>query len=435
VLRVLLVIHGYPPSYNAGSEVYTQTLARELVNQGHLVAVFSRREDPLRPDFEMIKEVDCVEPRILRYTVNLTNKRELYRRDEVDDLFDKVLNEFKPNIVHVGHLNHLSTSIIKRASNHGIPLVLTLHDFWLMCPRGQFLQTNSGSEQWTLCDGQDDYKCSTHCYSMYPTGLQGTETDNIEYWKEWVHNRMTHINEMIKHIDLFIAPSEYIRRRFIESGFENEKIVYLDYGFDPRRLSGRVRRQESDFVFGYIGTHIVPKGIHLLIEAFGMVRGNSRLRIWGRETPQVTPTLKELGKNLPDNQSDKIEWLGEYRNEDVIQIFNNVDAIVVPSIWVENSPLVIHEAQQARVPVITTDLGGMAEYVENEVNGLLFQSRNIADLTRRMQQFIDDRKFASQLGQRGYIKSSNGDIPTIHDHVNKITELYNAVWNKRGMIS
>jgi MoaA/NifB/PqqE/SkfB family radical SAM enzyme len=108
-----------------------------------------------------------------------------------------------------------------------------------------------------------------------------------------------------------------------------------------------------------------------------------------------------------------------------------VDAIVVPSIWVENSPLVIHEALQARVPVITADVGGMAELVEHEVNGLLFEFRDAASLARQMGRIASEPSMAAQLGARGYLASTSGDVINIREHADAIERLYADVIARR----
>jgi glycosyltransferase involved in cell wall biosynthesis len=118
-------------------------------------------------------------------------------------------------------------------------------------------------------------------------------------------------------------------------------------------------------------------------------------------------------------------WKSEYKNSRITEdVFNNCDAIVVPSVWAENSPLVIHEAQQARVPVITANAGGMAEYVRHEENGLLFRHRNARSLAEQMQRFADSPDLAKELGRRGYLFSGNGDIPDIERHVIDIENIY-----------
>ena len=428
-MRILQVIHGYPMRYNAGSEVYTQTLSQGLADR-HEIHVFTREEDAFAPDCRLRVELDPDDSRVTLHIVNNPRLRDRYRYAGIDQQFAEVLDDIKPDIVHVGHLNHLSTSMLSEASARHIPIIYTLHDYWLMCPRGQFMQmhpcSNKPAELWATCDAQEDRKCAEHCYARYFSGAVDEYESDMAYWTDWVSRRMRHIREVADMVDVFIAPANYLRQRYLEDfGLSADKLIYIDYGFDLNRMKNRIRCADEPFAFGYIGTHIPSKGIHQLIRAFGLLQGNARLKIWGKHKGQDTEALKEIAKSLPCDVSSRIEWLSEYRNQEIVEdVFNHVDAIVVPSIWVENSPLVIHEAQQARVPVITADVGGMAEYVHHEVNGLLFKHRSIEHLSIQMQRFVDDPDFASKLGERGYLFSESGDIPDIQSHVRDIEKLY-----------
>jgi MoaA/NifB/PqqE/SkfB family radical SAM enzyme len=142
-----------------------------------------------------------------------------------------------------------------------------------------------------------------------------------------------------------------------------------------------------------------------------------------------------MARALPGGASARLEWCAEYRNQDIVRdVFDRVDAIVVPSVWVENSPLVIHEAQQARVPVITADAGGMAEYVLHEVNGLQFEHRSPRALATQMQRLVDDPEFGRRLGRRGYAYSDSGDIPSVTDQVDQIEAIYRRVLERRDAV-
>ena len=431
-MKILQVIHGYPMRYNAGSEVYTQTLSQGLANR-HEVHVFTREEDAFAPDCRLRIEQDPDDSRVALHIVNNPRLRDRYRYAGIDQKFAEVLDDIKPDIVHVGHLNHLSTSMLGEASARQIPIVYTLHDYWLMCPRGQFMQMHPNSDEpaelWAACDGQDDRKCAERCYARYFSGAVDEYESDVSYWTDWISRRMQHIREVADMVDVFVAPANYLRKRYREDfGLSAHRLIYMDYGFDLNRMKSRIRCADEPFTFGYIGTHIPSKGIHQLIHAFGMLNGNARLKIWGKHKGQDTEALKGIAKRLPCDVSSRIEWLSEYRNQEIVEdVFNHVDAIVVPSIWVENSPLVIHEAQQARVPVITADVGGMAEYVHHEVNGLLFKHRSIEHLSIQMQRFVDEPNLASKLGERGYLFSESGDIPNIETHVQEIEKLYMQV--------
>ena len=324
----------------------------------------------------------------------------------------------------------------REAALRGIPIVFTLHDYWLMCPRGQFMQMmpEDPNVLWAACDGQEDRKCAERCYSRYFSGAADEHESDVAYWTDWVKRRMHHVREMADLVDLFIAPAKYLHNRFRDAfGLPERKMVYLDYGFARERMQGRVRDAGEPFTFGYIGTHIPAKGVHDLIRAFGKLTGNARLRIWGRPRGQDTEALKSMAASLPAGMAERVEWLTEYKNQEIARdVFGRCDAIVVPSLWVENSPLVIHEAQQARVPVITANAGGMAEYVHHDVNGLLFEHRSVESLAAQMQRFVDDPELAKRLGARGYVFSENGDIPDVENHVREIEKLYAQVLERHA---
>lgn len=434
-MKVLKVIHGYPMRYNAGSEVYSQTLCHALADR-HDVHVFTREEDAFAVDFRLREEVDPDDSRVKVHLVNNPRFKDRYRATGIDQRFAEVLDRVQPSVVHVGHLNHLSTSLLREAALREVPIVFTLHDYWLMCPRGQFMQMfpEDSNELWAACDGQEDRKCAQRCYARYFGGAPDEQEADLDYWAGWVGRRMRHVREMAELVDVFIAPSRYLRERFRdELGLPDSKLVFLDYGFARERMTGRQRTPGEPFTFGYIGTHIPAKGIHQLIRAFGRLRGDVRLRIWGRPRGQDTDALRAIAGSLPVDAARRIEWLPEYKNQAIVRdVFDRCDAIVVPSVWVENSPLVIHEAQQARVPVVTANVGGMAEYVHHEVNGLLFEHRSIDALAEQMQRLVDDPDFARRLGARGYVCDEAGDVPSIEAHAAAVEALYEQVLQRRA---
>ena len=131
-MKILKVIHGYPPLFNAGSEVYSQSICNEL-SKNNKVLVFTREENPFLPDLST-RRITINENLEIEY-INNSNGKDRYRCSQIDDAVEKLVHEFKPDIAHIGHLNHLSTGVIDVLHSHRIPIVYTLHDFWLMCPR------------------------------------------------------------------------------------------------------------------------------------------------------------------------------------------------------------------------------------------------------------------------------------------------------------
>jgi len=424
-MKIVKVIHGYPMLYNAGSEVYSQTICHGLAQQGHEVHVFTREEDSFRPDGAVRQDTDADVSEITIHLVNNPRHKDRYRLNIIDTRFAELLDSMQPDIVHIGHLNHLSTSLVFEAKKRHIPVVYTLHDYWLMCPRGQFMQMHS-DDLWAACDGQEDNKCAIQCYARYFSGSNNEHEEDLKYWTHWVSRRMAHIRNVVDQVDLFISPAQYLKTRYEQDfNLPKNKSIYLDYGFDRSRMTARKREENEAFTFGYIGTHIPAKGIHHLIQAFGQLEGDAKLRIWGRDRGQDSSSLRSIAKSLPKEKQISIEWMPEYKNQNIVtDVFNKTDVIVTPSVWVENSPLVIHEAQQVKVPVITADAGGMGEYVKHNVNGLLYEHRNINDLTKQMQTLLNDPSLAQRLGEKGYLFSDDGQIPGIEMHIHDLENHY-----------
>lgn len=437
-MKVLKVIHGYPPAYSAGSEVYSQILCHELARQGHEVRVFTREELSGQPDVAEREEPDELMPSVRVRRVNMANHKDRYVHAPLDAAFVRMLEYFRPDVVHFGHLNHLSMRLPALASARNIPCIFTIHDFWMMCPRGQFIQMENSPDggTWPLCSGQESGKCADRCYKRYCTGIRENEAAELAYWKGWVEERMKSAEQATHCFDAMIAPSRKIMERFLKDWpAARGKTRFIDYGFDRELLSGRRRTQGEPFTFGYIGTHIPAKGIGLLIEAFAKLPGQSKLRIWGHANGQETAALKRQLAGYGEDASQRVEWLGGYRNGDIVNtVLNRVDCIVVPSIWMENSPLVIHEAQQARVPVITAAAGGMGEFVHDGVNGLTFAHRDATSLGEAMARAINDPALLAKLGERGYLFSRSGDIPDIRSHASEVLAVYEQAIRRRAAL-
>ena len=428
-MHILKIIHGYPPQYNAGSEVYSQSICTEL-SKYHKVSVFTREENPYIPCFSIREEK--INENLTLYLVNHPQGKDSYKHQKMDNVFTSLLENLQPDIAHIGHLNHLSTGLVDVLNQFKIPIIYTLHDFWLMCPRGQFLTRSIGEvkDNFQLCTHQDDRKCAIKCYKVYFSGVEDNELEDIKQWETWIHQRMKEIKKIVSKIDLFIAPSKYLKNRFEEDFYiPKEKIIYLDYGFPTKYLLPTQKITTNDpYTFGYIGTHIPAKGVNLLIEAFKKIEQPAILKIFGRDNGQSTKALR----NMASSSKNRIDFLGEYMNQNLANdVFSKVDCIVVPSIWGENSPLVIHEAQACKIPVITADFGGMKEYVAHNVNGLLFKHRDINSLVEQLNFAISNPKKMKELGKIGYLYSKNGTIPDIENHCKKLESIYKSLMQEK----
>jgi glycosyltransferase involved in cell wall biosynthesis len=254
------------------------------------------------------------------------------------------------------------------------------------------------------------------------SGAEDERERDVAYWTAWTHRRMVETKRLCEHIDRFIAPSGYLRDRFIRDfGISADRMLHLDYGFPLHYLTPLLARvPASRYRFGYIGTHIPAKGVNLLIEAFDGLGEVAELHIWGAKDEQSTRALRSMA----DGKAG-IHFHGPYVNHNLAnEVFSQVDCIVVPSIWMENSPLVIHEAQACHIPVITANAGGMAEYVAHQVNGLLFEHRSAESLGHWMRWAIEHPDRMEHFGRRGYLHAADGAIPGIVEHCKTLEDIY-----------
>ncbi len=440
-LRILQVVHGFPPFNMAGAEVFARGLSQALAARGHDVRVFHRIADPARQEYALeYAEVDGLPVVRINNTFRGGQRFEAtYRNEAIDAAFGEYLDHFRPAVVQFHHVTCLSTNLIAVAHARGIPIVYTLHDYWLICQRGQFLKTDL-----SICGGQEDGEC-VKCLAwplhlpgagariaarLRTTGLTMSTRSGaaLKRWTKGAHRlyadavrpsrstaratvraRMDHVREMCAQVDLFIAPSRFLRGKFIEFGIPEARIFYSPYGFDTSPYTIPRRSCDHRVRFGYLGTWIPPKGVHVLIEAFnGIADERATLHIYGHAVPYEG--YLDYGERLRSLiRSPRIVLEGSYDNRRVAEILSGLDVLVVPSVWFENSPLTIQEAFLAGVPVVASDLGGMAELVRHETNGLLFRAGDARDLRGTLLRLLDSPELRQRLRPRP------GSVKSLHD--------------------
>ena len=152
-MRVLIVVHGFPPDAQGGSEIYAEAHGQALRRQyGDDVLVLTREDDHARPEYA-VREEEREGLRVVRINNTFRNARtfeETYSNETIDALSAGIIDQFQPDVAHIHHLTCLSTGIVRQLAARGIPRYLTLHDYWLICHRGQFLDV-----EYSLCSNAE----------------------------------------------------------------------------------------------------------------------------------------------------------------------------------------------------------------------------------------------------------------------------------------
>lgn len=438
-VKVLIAIHGFPPTYYAGSERAAERIAQWLVAHEHHVEVFTceRLDDP-DTHIETSTENGMVIHR-LNYDIKAGNYFEnLYDDPRIGDAFQEVLAQNTFDVVHVVSGYLVGVQVIHAAKAAGIPVVLTLTEFWFMCFRLNLLKVNN-----EMCIGpESDEKCMRCIFEdqrRFRLPAQRAPTVMDAFWDVAKHAPFAHkqtaavtrrretLKAAVEAADMVICPSNFIISKFHEYDFDTSKFVYLRHGLKSppktRPLKDK-RSADSELRLGFMGQIKAHKGVDLIIDAVLPLldRGaNISVNIWGASEGNrvYSDSLTQRTQNYPT-----IHWRGRYKSEKVWDVLSSMDVLIVPSRWYENSPTVIIEAQTFKLPVITTRLGGMQELVNDGVNGLLFDLNNSDELREQIERFLDDPQLLEKL-RNGIPK-----IPTIDDEVGAIYAHYRELTGK-----
>lgn len=398
-MRILLAHQGYPPQSMGGSELYVEGLARTLAAR-HEVAVLHRSADPAREDHEVVvSEREGVR----LFALNNLHRRhpgfESYRDPGITEAAMRIVEAFGPDIVHIHNLTGLCSGLVFEARRRGIPVVVTLHDFWPACPLGQLVNLRL-----EVCPGPTPRRC------LSCVGGQVA-------WRPWrIAARLETMREVLRTADVVLAPSRFLAERLAALGFPG--IEFLPNGhatFDAapqRRIDGRV-------CFGFVGACIPSKGVHVLAEAFRRL-GDPRasLAIHGAFVPYHGDTGYEARVRAILHDAPGAEVDGPFPPSARAEVLAGVDVLVVPSIWEENAPLTVEEAFQARLPVVASDHGGLRERIRDGLDGLLFRPGDSADLARVMRRLLDEPGLLERLGRDPLLP------PTMEAHATALGRRY-----------
>ncbi|HXF68195.1 MAG TPA: glycosyltransferase family 4 protein [Thermoflexus sp.] len=368
-MRVALVVHKFPPASVGGTEVYTLNLARALAARGHEVFVFYRRDRPgdrgligsweEREGFRAFWVSQPIRPS----AVSMLRKFiDTFWNPGIERAFDQFLRAVHPDLVHFQHLMSLSYRLIHQAKRAGLPVVLTLHDYWFLCGNAQLIWPDG-----QVCRGKAwGWNCA-HC------ALAGRVPRGLEYLLRPAAALLLQIRDRLVgraalQADRLIAPSRFLIQQYVQAGFPAERMIYLENGIDVERIWRYSHRPASDgrVRFTYLGALAWQKGVHVVVEAFrGIPSERAVLRVFG--DPALFPEYAAALRRRADPTNTRFE--GPVPNEEVGRVLAETDVLLVPSLWYENSPVVIQEALAAGVPVIASDLGALVEKVQPGVNG------------------------------------------------------------------
>ena len=379
-LRVLLASHSHPSITRGGAEVAAFRLFEKLGELPDYEAWFLGCQSGTSGGRLGVAITQPFSAREFIYNIGDFDSFKFANRDtNFPGDFCNLLRELQPDVIHFHHFTHFGVEAFfhARTTLPDAKIILTLHELLAVCHRYGQMVTNP-----------DDHLCYEatlpRCNRCFP------EISQADFFL-----RKLYIQNFFKSVDHFITPSRFLAQRLIDWGMPSEQLTVIE-NLTPRPEQGsviRARQKHDPLRVGFFGQLSRLKGINVLFDAAKMLEDDGvndiTFDIHGHYRGQplefqveMQERMKDLGRN--------VRWHGAYESTQTDMLMRGVDVTIVPSIWWENSPVVIQEAFRNRRPVICSDIGGMSEKVRDGVDGWHFPVGNAAALAALLKRLADE---------------------------------------------
>ena len=407
-MKILYLVHQFFPEHQSGTEKFVLNLALQALNYGHDVKVitysFLGDETFSNDDGEIYsKEYSYKNIPVIAYKYKNSSDHVLnvLESKKLRNFAIKTIIDENPDILHFGHIIRVH-EFIWAAINLDIPYIITLTDFFLICPKINLI-TSKGS----LCNGPNSgTKCNASC----------SELNN-----NYIRYRLEKAKEILENARHVFSPSKFVQKIF-QHELKQIQIEINPHGISLVNLSkpNKFTEEKNKLVLAYLSRITEIKGIRVLIEAFSRIESDDIvLKIYGAGEEKYLNNLQESVKG-----DERIIFLGEYDSSQLISIYQQIDLSIIPSLCYETFSMVLHESLACNVPVLVSGIGALAEKIRSGENGLTFLPGDVLDLqnkieflTRRpdvlveMKSFIKNHVFIPKIQEefenylRFYIKS------------------------------
>jgi len=445
-VKVLLVVHRFPPRSMGGTELYALRLAQGLKDRGDQVRVLTYAEGRTREVVPRDEEYQGIPVRRLSFDLRQTSNPVLEEYDNVrvGSYLRRAFSADRPDLLHVAHLGYLSTSVLAVAGELAIPSVVTITDLWPICVNSLLVKSDGG-----LCAGPTDVGQCVRCYAhLGPRGdryarltelvpraawrlmaracfLPGIRSLSRARWMSALARRPQVIGQRLLAAGAILTPGEFVRQMLVRNGYPPARVRRAPHGIaDPARLARRRPIASTPKLrFGYAGPLGPHKGALLPVGAFGRL---------GSQVP-ATLTYWGPGEASDDSQSYAGQVMariaetagathqGAYPHELVGEVMERLDVLIVPSLWYENTPTIIYEALASGTPVIATDQGGMRELILEHQGGWLFPRGDVGALAALMSRLAESPEEVRRAAE------AIRPVPTFAAHLDEVAQVYRQV--------
>jgi glycosyltransferase involved in cell wall biosynthesis len=424
-LRVLYVSHNHPTLHPGGAEAYALELYEamretpdvEPVLLARIGSNVARRRvaHPGTPfcsvNGDPNQQFVFTETEHFDFFTLTSRDKSLYSRHFKDFLLAQ-----RPDVVHVQHTHFIGLDLLGQIRRllPEVPILYTLHEFLPICHRdGQMVRSFSSE----LCTHASPRRCN-ECFPQI-----GAQSFFL---------RERFVKSQFEHVDRFIAPSAQLMERYVRWGIEPERIEVEEYGrLRPPVLAPEPRQAKAPTNIGFFGQLSHFKGAKVMLEAMSMLKEDSGAHLWlhGANLELQSPEFQQEFALMHERLRGRVTFRGPYEHAELPKLMADLHWVVVPSVWWENSPLVIQEAFFHRRPIICSDVGGMAEKVRDGVDGLHFRVGDAFSLARAFERASGDRRLWRRL------RDGIREPYRMDTHVGHLLEVYGELIEQRKAVA
>ena len=383
-MNIVYLTHQFFPRHCGGVEVYTLGLAQRMISAGHTVTVITYHETRSlnHADFghqhTNYDEIPVVE---IHYNLSAAPRPMQYEYNNLftSNILKHTLRKLKPDLVHVMHAMKLSASALTVCDTLQIPFIVSLCDFWFICPRHTLLKWDN-----SLCNGPTHpfycIKCmqDLHGFVKYPHILRDLPD---------LAKRNAFIKQSLLKAKRIIALSSFQKQMYARNGIPNERMEVIQHGLDQAPVKFEARVHQKPYRIGYIGSIVEHKGAHILLGALAQIPDlDVTCTVYGEMNS--SPYAKQLRKLVESDP--RIRFMGTFEPSNISDVISSIDILAVPSIWYENEPLVVKSALQAGVPVLCNDIGSLADMIIQGQTGWLVSERTVAAWADAIQNAVEE---------------------------------------------
>lgn len=361
-----------------GAEKYYLDLSKLLEEKGHKIANFSMQDERnLSSEWQKYFVSNILFDDTSLARAPKTFARMVYSL-EARKKMNLLLDEFVPDIVHIHNIyNHISPSILTEINKRNIPIIQTVHDYHLISPNVNLFHKGS------ICEKSRVYEVLLHkCIkdSYLVSGATALVFAMHKFFKIYSEN-----------IDLFIAPSLFMKKKMVEYGFNPRKIVYLPNFVEVGKHKNGYAKNPYVFYFGRLLEH---KGVRLALETAELL-SDVKFKIAGDG-----PEEKNLRYFVKHWKLANVEFLGRLTSSQILKAISASTFCILPSLWYENMPYSILESFAYGKPVIASRIGGIPEIINDGENGTLFEPGNVDELSKKIKKLWENPKLVVRMGRK-----------------------------------